>query len=370
MNKKIVFGNWEAITVIINMICTKIFISFPRFMVEDAGTASWLLTIYISILAFIGFYIISGLYKGFEGKDPIELAELAAGNTGRVAAGIVLTLLMLYFTAYHLRLYAENLKIISLSISPISYVMLFFVTGMLVSAKTGLESLVRLHSIYVPVIATGYLIILLAVLPLFRFENILPVLGTGPYEIFIKGFSRLSIFAELILLFLMAPYLRSNRNLKISGYTALGFSCFFLLTGAITYIGVMTYPVALERILPIYPMSRLIDYGRFFQRIESVFVFIWAGAGLLYISVAFYFCLEVFRKTFRLEYSRPLALPFAAIVSTIALLSPSLMASIQIDSQYFRRWSWILSFGLTIIILMAARIKKSRKATEKNPTRC
>ena len=36
-------------------------------------------------------------------------------------------------------------------------------------------------------------------------------------------------------------------------------------------------------------MARLINIGRFFQRIESVFVFIWAMAALLYLTtISFY----------------------------------------------------------------------------------
>ena len=126
MKKKTIFGNWEASAIIINLICTKIFLNFPRMAAETGGTAAWLFTIFIAALAFLGFTVIQILYKPFEGKDLLDIAELAAGNPGRVLAGLVIILGAGWCATAYMRVFSENMKLISLTTSPLSFVELFF----------------------------------------------------------------------------------------------------------------------------------------------------------------------------------------------------------------------------------------------------
>ncbi|NJD02017.1 MAG: spore gernimation protein, partial [Ruminiclostridium sp.] len=89
MEKKINIGKWEAVTILINMINTKILLNFPRKMAEEAGNAGWLLAIYICILAFAGIYIVAKLYRNFEGKDLLDIGEHIGGSIGRIAVGSI-----------------------------------------------------------------------------------------------------------------------------------------------------------------------------------------------------------------------------------------------------------------------------------------
>jgi hypothetical protein len=66
-------------------------------------------------------------------------------------------------------------------------------------------------------------------------------------------------------------------------------------------------------------MGRLINYGRFFQRVEAMFMLIWAAAALLYLSTVFYFILHIIQKTFKLKYYKPLIIPFAILILNLSL---------------------------------------------------
>ena len=365
MQNKIVFGKWEAATVIINVICTKVFLNFPRKVAEDAGTAGWLMTIYVSILVFLAFFIIARLYARFEGKDLIDIGEHIGGSIGRILVGSIVIVFLLYMTTMYLREFGENMKVINFTVSPLSFVAIFFVVGMVVAAYVGLEAIVRFHAIAVPIIATGFLTIIVAVLPLANFVNITPILGTGAHEIFVSGFFKISLYGELLLLFLLIPFLQTHDNFTKTGYTALGFSSFFLIIAAVVVVAVVDYPVTIESFLPIHRLATLINYGRFFQRIESVFVLIWAAAGLLYLSIAFFFIVYIFKKAFKLEYYKPVIVPFAVLVFNLSFLPPNLMAAVQLETQYFRTYAWIITFGMTIMLLVMARlIKKSPQKAE------
>lgn len=365
MDKKITFGKWEATFIIVNLICTKIFLNFPRFMAETAGTAGWLLAIYLSVLAFIAFFIIVKLYKPFEGKDLLDIGEYIGGNAGRIIVGTIVLGFSLYIVSVILREFSEDMKIIGLTVSPLSFVMFFFLIGIIVSSYIGVEGIARYSVIAVPIISVGFLLILVGASAYVDFTNILPLFGNGTNAILGKGFFKISVFSELLFLFILIPFIKTHKNFKAVGYLSIGISSVFLTLGAFVYTAVFSYPTSTESFLPIYQLSRLINYGRFFQRVESFFVIIWATAAFVYLSISFFIILYVFKKTFKLKYHRPLILPFAILTYTISLMPQGLQQAISLETKYFRNISWVITFVITILLLLVARVVwKRRKKRE------
>ncbi len=366
MPNRIKFGKWEAVTLLINSICTKLFLSYTRNNIDFAGTAGWILSIYISLITLIIFTLLIRLYKRFEGKDILEVSEICGGKPLKLLTGSLIAGVLFYLTIITLRDFSEDMKVISLPISPLSYVMLFFIAGMIIGSYLGLESIVRYHAIIVPIIATAFLLILIGAIKLMDISNIYPILGTGAYDIFGKGFFRISAFGELLLLFLIIPNTGSYRNSKRIGYTAIVCSSVFLILGSFTYILSFPYPTNLEPFLPIYQMARLITYGRFFQRIESVFVFIWATAALMYLTVNFYFMVYVLSKMFDMKYIRPLIMPCAIIVFSAAFVPQNLISVLNVESNIFNKFVWMISFGYIGLILIFANLRERSKRRAKN----
>ena len=224
MRNKISFGRWEAATLLINLICTKIFLFFNRMTVEDAGNAGWIMTIYICLLALIMLVFLTKLLKRFEGRDILDIAEIAGGRPLKILSGLIITGVLLFLTVNVLREFSEEMKVVSLPSSPLSYIMLFFICGIIAGSFLGIESIVRYNAIIVPIIAFGYILILLGVTPKIDISNIYPILGYGADDIFLKGFLRVSVFGELLILFLLPPFLGNRKNLKEAGYSAIGIS--------------------------------------------------------------------------------------------------------------------------------------------------
>lgn len=362
MEKKTVFGNREAITVLINALCTKVFLNYPRMATEQGGSAGWIFSLYISLLAFIGFYIIQKLYKHVEGMDLIDIGEYVGGGILRILVGTIVLIFLTYFTTVYLRTFSEDMKLVALTNSPLSFVELFFLVCMIAGAYMGLEAIVRLHALAVPIIAIGFIVILLGASNYVDFSGLFPIMGNGPSKIFLSGALKVSVFAELLLLFFMAPYIKTNKNLKFSGYWAIGLATLFFFMSVFVYVTVLPVPVAYERTIPLFHLARLINYGRFFQRIESVFIIIWAAASMLFVTVNFYFILYTFKKTFKLEYYKPLILPFAILIMTISFLPSNLIDAVKLEVEYFRNWAWTVTFAMTIVLLLIARTRKRRRS--------
>lgn len=361
MGKTINIGKWEAIAIILNMLCVKIILNFPRNMAEVAGTAGWLVAIYISMLAFVAFYIIQRLYKKFEGLDLLDLGEHAAGGIGRIAVGLIVIATLIFSVSLYLRVFVEDMKVVALTVSPISYVASFFIICMAIGAYLGIEAIARYHALAIPVIIAGYIIIISGVTPYVDLSNIFPILGNGAKALLVDGSMKSGVYMEFIILFLLIPFIKNNKTMKSVGFISLGTTAFFIVLATFIYLTVIPMPDALERILPMFHLSRLINIGRFFQRIDAIFVLIWATAGLMYTTTGLYFIAYIFKKTFRLKHYRPLILPFCVILYTLSLVPDSLLQASYLDLQITRVWGWIPTFAMTILLLVIARFIKRKQ---------
>lgn len=359
MQEKILIGRFEATCVIIALICTQIFINFPRMMMESAGTAGWILTLYVSIVAFFLFMIISRLYTPFEGKDLLDLGEYIGGKAGKIIVGLIFLVFALYLAPVFLREFSENMKIIALPQSPLSFVTFFLFVGMVVATYVGIEAITRFSAIMVPIVSVAFFLIIASSSKYFDVSKITPILGNGIYEIFVAGLSKVSIFAGVILLFFLAPFIKSSKNFKTVGYASIITSAIFLVASVLSFSLVYQYPTGTENFLPVYQLSRLIEYGRFFQRIESVFVVTWGTAALLHLSTLLTLAVHVFRKTFGLVYYRPLIIPFAIIIFTLSFIPHNLMSTIEFE-MFFFNYAWVLAFFIPLVLLLSARILKKR----------
>jgi hypothetical protein len=163
------------------------------------------------------------------------------------------------------------------------------------------------------------------------------------------------------------PFLKTNKNFRKTGYYTILLSAISLVTSVLIYLSAFPYPTALESFLPIYQLARLINYGRFFQRVESIFVLIWAASALIYLSTGFFFILHVFRKTFGLKYYKPLIIPMAILIFNLSLLPPNLMTVMKLDTEFFRSYVWIVTFIVPIVALLLARARlKSAKKRKRS----
>lgn len=366
MGNKIVFRKVEAISLLVIIMTTQLFISFPRFVAEKAGTAGWILIIYLTVLSLFLFLIISGMYKNFQGKDILDLGEYVGGNIGRIIVGLVIIVDYMFIVPCILREFSDGLKIITLDKTPIGIVMIFFLLGMISAAFYGIEPIARFSAIIVPIVAAAFILIIVGVIPGFNIDNIFPIMGNGAYHMFINGLPNISIFSGISVLFILPPFLNSFDCFKKTGVYSILLSGFFLTVGTLIYTLSIPYPASTEVTMPMYTLARTIDWGRFFTRIESVFVFAWATSAFIYLGIVLFFTVYVFKKTFRLKYHTPLIFPISVLVFTFALIPRSMMNVFQLESQIFRVYAWIITFGMLIIILIAASLIKKKKGEAPN----
>lgn len=335
--------------ILVNSIVIKLFLTFGHISAENSGSGAWVEAIYVSLAAAVLYYITYRLYRVCGKSDLTDLAQKAGGNVLRIIVGVVICAVLTANICMTARVVPESVKLYLLPSTPSAVILLGLGTAVVIGTYNGIEALGRLHALFIPLAGVIMAVFFLLVLPQCHISNLFPIMGTGTYNVFVRGFNRISIFADILLLYILLPYCKSAQTAFVCGRRAIVAGGICASAISLIYCAVYPYPLSADFMMPVYQLMRLVRIGDFFQRAESVFEFIWLIAALMYISVyASVICL-VWQKTFRLKYHHPLIVPVVISIVSLALL-PNSSGVMQTGEKIIKNSVYPIAFALPIIL--------------------
>ena len=323
MNNKFIIEKKELFWTLSNLITIKMFFTYPKYMVETAGCSAWMSCVFMSLIAIIISYITLSLYEKSGKKNIIELSNKLGGKTFSVIIGLILCITLLFNMAVTARTLPESVKIVLLPLTPMSYLIIIVGIAAAVGAFFVIYSITRIHSLFMPVAFIIFIAMLLFLAPHIEINNILPVLGKGTYNTFVGSFYTLSIFSDIVVFYIILPFVGNSSDAKKGAVKSLLLSSVISVAIVFIYNTVYAYPSSDEFIFPLYQTTRLIRIGDFFQRLEAFFEFIWSISMLLYTSLYLFVICYIWKEIFNLKYSKELIFPFVIIFSTLSYLPAS-----------------------------------------------
>lgn len=347
----------QLTSLMVSMVLIRLYLSLPRDMFVCAGNAAWILVIYITTIALFLFYINTKVYKNNE--SILEIAERTGGKVFKIIVGLVSVVMILLKTTGHIKLFIESIQIVLLQNSATELIVLCLGITLICGAYAGIESLSIISGLFLPVVLTVLTIFLVFLLPNFNILNIAPVFGTGIKNIFLKGLNISYLFGDLFILNFLLPYCREEDAMKKSGYKAIIFNGIIFLVFMIIYSGVIPYPVSSEYIIPIFQLTRIVEIGDFFGRLEAFFEFVWAISFFIYGAVNIWVLSIIWKKTFSLKYHEPLIIPMCIFSIGLGFLQPDIQKIIN-SNTYFSWFIIIFAFLVPIAFGILSRLKEKR----------
>ena len=326
-------GKIEITSVMINLICMKLFLTFPRELLSSAGNGAWMASLFITAAALFIFYLTSKIYR--TNKTVLDIADEIGGKWFKVITGIILFTVIGFNLTFTLRIFPESVRIILLHNTPMTVIITLLCVGIGLGTYNGIESISRIASFFLPVAAAVMIFFVVLLVPHFNAKNIAPILGKGYKSIFLDSFNGIALFSDLIILNLLLPMCKNKDVAFKSGIKAI------LISGAaMTVILIalgLVYPRQFSEnfIMPVYQLTRLVSIGDFFSRVEAFFEFLWSIAMFLYTSMYIYILCYIWKETFNLKYYKPLVAPIIAICAAISYMSESLMDTLNLYSQSY-----------------------------------
>lgn len=171
-------------------------------------------------------------------------------------------------------------------------------------------------------------------------------------------FFRSSAYQEVTLLYIIVKSIHELKDFKKAGVITIILSGIISGFTLLCYIMAFGYIVGAESVSGMFQLSRIIYYNRYFQEIESVFLFIWVLAAIQNSSLALYLAIIMYCKTFNIKEYRNLIFPFCFLTFMTSLIPNNFPEVIDINMLIIRQYSFPLPFILPVIALIISLILK------------
>ncbi|MDD4335417.1 MAG: endospore germination permease [Desulfotomaculaceae bacterium] len=351
------FGLAEAIILMAVSNVARVFLPYPRYLVELGGSAAWMTPIGGLAVTLVGAYIMSLVLKKNPDNTIIEITEEAFGSILGITFNLITIAFFISVCFLFVREFSEALITAALPETPISVIATVYIAIGLLGSYLGIEAIARSTRLTYIYVFGGIVLLLFALTPQWKFDNLFPVFGNGFFPIFGLGAFSTAAVTEIILAAVLVQaiggadkYMRINFFAALIAFTVLG----VLLAALVLTMG---KEVATETSLPFYRLSRNIYLGRFFQRVEALFIIIWSIVGAIKIALTLYGASVSLARTLKLPDYRPLIWPLGLIVFIFSFLPPDLPTTMKLDTDFLRPFAHIPNYLLPLLILAAYWLK-------------
>ena len=320
MNKNFQLERKELTATFINLIVVKMLFTYPRFMVLNSGNAAWIEMIYVSLIALLLYVFIDFLNRKTQSENIFELSEKVGGKFLRIIVGVVFIAVLLVNLSVNIRIFSECIRTVLLPNTPTTLVMLLFIAAISIAAFMGIYSICRVHALFVPVAAFVMLGFLIMLIPDINLNNLFPLIGTGTKQVFVSGLRSISVFSDVMSIYILAPFCKSKRDTKRSVFYGILIGGLVATLMLLLYALVYPYPISREFVIPIYQLARIVNVGQYFQRFEAFFEFTWSIAMMLYASFSLFLICYSFSETFKTKYYREAILPVVLLAASLGFV--------------------------------------------------
>lgn len=323
----------------------------------ECGSGTPLNLIYISILAIILVLLICNLLKPFPGQDILDISNFLFGKYFKILIGILFICYLLFTCSYLLRDFCEGLKIIYFTRTHIYYILAIFVITIGIVAKLGEKAVVNSNMLILPIALFSIIFIFFANTKNLVPQKIFPILGYGFNKTFISGLENLYSFGNIGILYFLPSYLKDVKKFKKISITSIVISCLYLVLTLTCLLVMFPFTLSNHEIMPLYLASRYIEFGKFFQRVDSAFFFIWIWTMILHLSILLILIVKVVQKISIMRNRNLIIYASCLIILAISIIPKNLVEINFFETNIYKYMVLFFILGTGIFILILANLK-------------
>ena len=292
--------------------------------------------------------MICSLLKNFPGQDILDISNFLFGKYFKIFVGILFICYLLLTCSYLLRDFCEGLKIIYFTRTHIYYILAIFILTIWIIARLGEKAVINSN--------------MKNLVP----QKIFPILGYGVNKTFITGVENLYSFGNIGILYFLPSYLKDVKKLKKISIISIVTSCFYLIITLTGLLVMFPFTLSNHEIMPLYLSSRYIEFGKFFQRVDSVFLLIWIWTMILHLSILLMLSAKVVQKISIIRNRNLIISVFCLIILGISIIPKNLVQINFFETNIYKYMVLYFILGAGTFILIFANLKRKLKNKSKN----
>lgn len=358
-------GTIEGIFLICIGILNHAILYLPKSIFNVCGNASILNTIYISVILLIFLIIFIKLYKPFYGQDILDISKYLGGNILKVLTGLLFIAFYFIMTSIMLRNFAEGVNLAYFSQVNIKVVLCIFILGVYIGNKFGKSSIIKCNTIIFFFMIISFTLLIVSVVPNIELNRVFPIWGNGINSVFVQGIGNLYVFSGISIIFFISPMLRNPESLnKIVLISYCIISVILFLIVAVLLLA-LNFLLEVTELSPIYLLVKSVNFGKFFQNPESIFILVWILSIISFLCVFSMLIITIMQKLLNLQDSTALSGLIANLTFIFTLIPRNFSDIIFVVSNLYKWFQILLVFVYSFIVLGIAYFKKTKKSISK-----
>lgn len=350
----------EASFLVLIILLSHIIMDLPNMIIKSQNSSSILNVFYVTILVLIYFLIINKLFKPFEGKNILGVAEFVGGKPLKIILSIIYSLYLVCISAIIIRGFCETLKIIYFPKVGLWILLEIFLLLALLANRFGERNIIKVNTLLMPFILLSIFIMFAALLNNFEVSRIFPLLGNGFKSTFVDGALNIFSFSGILILFFVCPNLKNIKDYKKVGIVSILLSASYLILSVASSLLLFPFLTSNTEVLSIYLSACTIRFGQFLPRSDALFMFIWIFTFISYLSVIISYIVKFSKQSISLKSPSIVTYLAAIAIFIVALLPQNSMQVHFFQNVVYKYLSLTIVFALSFVILLIGYIKKKK----------
>lgn len=350
-------NNKEAISLAISCSLGITVLVSSQIIASQCLSSSLINTGFISLIAMGLTFVVCMLYKKFIGVSFLDITEFLGGKFLKFFVGVAFLLYFLFTASIVLCKAVNCLQIVYYPMTHPNYAVLLFAITAGIACNLKNNGYLRATFIIVPIVVVAIFFIFVGNLKNFNYENIFPIMGNGWKATFVEGSSNLFTFGGIAyILFLPQNLKRPDKFMSVS-LISTAISSILLTFITATIILMFNKNVTSGQLFPLYIAIRYIEFGTFFQRLDSAFLLIMNIAICSFLGIYSNLCLGIIKEITNISDIKPVSLCFVLLLYASTIIIDTNFELEFMQNEFFKiLFFCIISLGLLILIL--ANLKK------------
>ena len=351
-------GNKEAIALLVTIVFNHIIINSTKTIIDLTASASLLNILYIGIITIIFTSIICYFLNKFPTLDIVDISEYLGGKVLKWLIGLLFVGYFIFFTGNLLNMFSSCLEIIYFQLVKTKYVVALLVIAAVIGCTLRHNAIFRSTFIIFPFLIISTLFLFIGDFKYFEFEKMYPLLGNGAYTTFVTGLCNMFAFQGLAYIYFFPPKLKEPNQLKKVAITSIVLSSIFLLISIAIILFMFNGFIETDELLPLYSAVKYIEFGSFFQKLDSAFVLIWITSFVSYLGLVLKFSSNILTKLTKIENESIFAYLLGIALFFIGIWQKNYALSKFLAGPIYQYAFFILVIGISLLILISATIKQ------------
>ncbi len=354
-------GTIEGIFLICIGILNHSILYLPQSIFNICGTASILNIIYLSVIVLAFLCLFMKWYKYFRGQDIIDISKYLGGNILKNISGILFIIFYFIITSIMLRNFTEGIHTSYFHYIDLKIILFILLSIVFIANKFGKSSIIKCNTLITFLMIISLIILAVSVIPNIDISKMFPLLGNGIEATFIEGIGNLYAFSGICIIFFIAPMLRDPNSLNkitIISYSILSSILFLVIFILLLGLNFLLY---VNELSPMYLLVRSIQFGKFFQNPESLFILIWILSIISFLCVFSMIIILIVQKLLNLKDSTALSGIVTNLIFIFALLPKNFSEIIFVSSKLYRTFQVCIVFIYSFSILGLAYLKRKHQ---------